>query len=187
GLHGRAGRHLRLQDGGQDHRATAAGDRGDWHIEVDGTASVVSAARLADGVLELRIDGQGRRLAVRFDGDALELHDGHRRRTLRLLPAERGEGRGEAGGDGRVLAPMPGRIVLVKASPGQAVAAGAELLVMEAMKMELTVRAPRDGVVSELRAMAGDFVEADTVLAIVADAVATDAAATGVVSSVERA
>jgi 3-methylcrotonyl-CoA carboxylase alpha subunit len=34
--------------------------------------------------------------------------------------------------------------------------------------MELTVKAPRDGVVSELRAVAGDFVEADAVLAVVA-------------------
>jgi 3-methylcrotonyl-CoA carboxylase alpha subunit len=178
-LHGRAGRRLRLHADGRDHPAIATGDRGDWRIEVDGVASTVSAAHLAVGVLDLRIDGQGRRLAVRFDGDALELHDGHRRRTLRLLPVERGEGRGEAGGDGRVLAPMPGRIVLVKADAGQAVAVGAELLVMEAMKMELTVRAPRDGVVSELRAIAGDFVEADAVLAIVADAAATGAAVTG--------
>ncbi len=83
-------------------------------------------------------------------------------------------GRDAAGGDGRVLAPMPGRIVLVKVEAGQAVAAGAELLVMEAMKMELAVRAPHDGVVSELRAAAGDFVEADALLATVASAVGTD-------------
>ena len=62
---------------------------------------------------------------------------------------------------------MPGRVVLVKAQPGQAVTVGAELLVMEAMKMELSVRASREGVVSELRVAAGDFVEADAVLAIV--------------------
>jgi 3-methylcrotonyl-CoA carboxylase alpha subunit len=38
------------------------------------------------------------------------------------------------------------------------------LLVMKAMKMELALKAPRDGKVSELRAQAGDFVEADAVL-----------------------
>ena len=59
---------------------------------------------------------------------------------------------------------MPGRVVLVKARPGDEVVAGQELLVMEAMKMELAVKASRDGVVADVRAAAGDFVEADTVL-----------------------
>ena len=79
-------------------------------------------------------------------------------------PAERGEGGDESSGDGRVLAPMPGRVVLVKATAGQAVAAGAELLVMEAMKMELALKAPRAGIIAELRVREGDFVEADAVL-----------------------
>ena len=43
--------------------------------------------------------------------------------------------------------------------------AGQELLVIEAMKMELAIKSPRDGIVAELRAAAGDFVEADAVLA----------------------
>jgi len=68
--------------------------------------------------------------------------------------------------DDRIRAPMPGRVVVVKAKPGDVVGAGQELLVMEAMKMELALKAPRDGVVKELRASAGDFVEADAVLAL---------------------
>ena len=40
------------------------------------------------------------------------------------------------------------------------------LLVLEAMKMELALKAPRDGVVAEVRAAAGDFVEADAVLVV---------------------
>ena len=59
---------------------------------------------------------------------------------------------------------MPGRVVVVRARIGDSVDAGQELLVMEAMKMELAVKAPRAGVVAELRAAAGDFVDADTVL-----------------------
>ena len=59
---------------------------------------------------------------------------------------------------------MPGRIVLVKTKPGDKVEAGQELLVMEAMKMELSLKAPRAGVVENIGAAAGDFVEADTAL-----------------------
>jgi 3-methylcrotonyl-CoA carboxylase alpha subunit len=70
-----------------------------------------------------------------------------------------GAGRGD-----RIVAPMPGRIVLVKAAPGQVVAEGDELLVMEAMKMELSLKAPRAGSVAAVRATAGDFVDADAVL-----------------------
>jgi len=54
--------------------------------------------------------------------------------------------------------------VLVKTQSGDVVVAGQELLVIEAMKMELALKAPRDGTVAEVRAAAGDFVEADAVL-----------------------
>ena len=76
----------------------------------------------------------------------------------------RREGGADAAGGHRVSAPMPGRVVLVKARSGDAVSAGQELLVIEAMKMELSLKAPRDGTVAEVRAVAGDFVEADAVL-----------------------
>jgi len=67
-------------------------------------------------------------------------------------------------GGNRVLAPMPGRVVAVKAKAGDEVRAGEEVLVIEAMKMELSLKAPRDGRISEVRAAAGDFVDADAVL-----------------------
>ena len=81
------------------------------------------------------------------------------------MPVYRPKNATATGNDGRIVAPMPGRVVVLKARPGQAVAAGQELLVIEAMKMELAIKSPRDGVVAELRAAAGDFVEADAVLA----------------------
>ena len=70
------------------------------------------------------------------------------------------------GGDAgdRVLAPMPGRIVLLRVAAGDRVEPGQELGVMEAMKMELALKSPGAGVVAEVRVAAGDFVEGDTVL-----------------------
>ncbi len=68
---------------------------------------------------------------------------------------------------GGCVAPMPGKIILVRVAAGEKVAAGQTLLVMEAMKMEHAVTASAAGVVAELYVAAGDQVEADTLLALV--------------------
>ena len=76
-------------------------------------------------------------------------------------------GHGDAGGgtlDGSLLAPMPGRIIAVEVSEGQAVSKGQKLLVLEAMKMEQAMLAPFDGIVAELKAAAGEQVSEGTLL-----------------------
>lgn len=67
-------------------------------------------------------------------------------------------------GPARVTAPMPGKIVRVLVVPGQSVLAGEGLLVVEAMKMENALRAPRDGVVKAFLARVGDMVNPGAVL-----------------------
>jgi 3-methylcrotonyl-CoA carboxylase alpha subunit len=117
-------------------------------------------------VLSARFDGSGRRYRIDAHDSRLQLHDGHRRwRFERALPYE-AELADAAGSGDRIAAPMPGRIVVTRVAAGDSVVQGQELLVMEAMKMELALRAPRDGVVAELRAGDGDFVEADAVLVV---------------------
>jgi len=69
--------------------------------------------------------------------------------------AHAGEGAAEAG---RLTAPMPGKMVSFLAKPGDKVSKGQALAVMEAMKMEHTINAPRDGVVAELLFAVGDQV-----------------------------
>ena len=69
--------------------------------------------------------------------------------------AHAGEGAGDAG---RLTAPMPGKVIAFLAQPGEAVAKGQPLAVMEAMKMEHTLHAPRDGTVAELLYAVGDQV-----------------------------
>lgn len=68
-------------------------------------------------------------------------------------------------GSVKVNAPMPGKILSVKASVGQAVKKGDVILVLEAMKMENEVVAPEDGTVASIDVAAGDSVEAGAVLA----------------------
>ncbi len=62
------------------------------------------------------------------------------------------------GGD-RLLAPMPGRVVDVLVQAGAAVARGDVLMVLEAMKVQMRLTAPRAGIVDAVRAMPGDLVE----------------------------
>lgn len=66
--------------------------------------------------------------------------------------------------DGRVKAPIPGKITRVFVQEGAAVAAGQPLLILEAMKMENEIRAPRDGLVRVLQVKPGDSVAANQLL-----------------------
>ena len=63
-----------------------------------------------------------------------------------------------SGGGGRLTAPMPGKVIAFHVKPGDAVTAGQALAVMEAMKMEHTISAPRAGTVAELLYAVGDQV-----------------------------
>lgn len=74
-------------------------------------------------------------------------------------------GAGDQGGtDGKIRAPMPGRVVRVPVVPGQAVAARQAVVVVEAMKMENELRAPRAGTVRALHVQPGDPVDAGQLL-----------------------
>ncbi|CAN5710919.1 hypothetical protein BH11MYX1_BH11MYX1_18930 [soil metagenome] len=68
---------------------------------------------------------------------------------------------------GGLVAPMPGKVVKVLVTIDQAVEAGAALVVLEAMKMEHTVRASEAGTVRELHVTVGEQVDTDRLLAIV--------------------
>jgi len=71
-------------------------------------------------------------------------------------------------GGGLIAAPMPGKIVEVKAEVGATVEKGEPLVVIEAMKMQNELPAPLTGVVKEVSVKAGDAVEADQKLVLVA-------------------
>ena len=69
-----------------------------------------------------------------------------------------------AQGSVKVTAPMPGKILAVKATAGKAVKKGEVLVVLEAMKMENEIVAPQDGTVASVNTSAGAAVEAGEVL-----------------------
>jgi len=70
-----------------------------------------------------------------------------------------------AKGSVKVTSPMPGKILGVKANPGDAVKKGQVLLILEAMKMENEIVAPQDGTVASIDVAVGASVEAGDLLA----------------------
>jgi 3-methylcrotonyl-CoA carboxylase alpha subunit len=89
----------------------------------------------------------GDRIVVTLDGRS-EAFD---------LPRAKADAEGGLGGN-VILSPMPGLVARLAARPGQGVRAGEVLIVLEAMKMEHALTAPRDGVVAEVLCAAGDQV-----------------------------
>lgn len=67
----------------------------------------------------------------------------------------------------QIVAPMPGSIVNINVSNGQAVKAGDVLIILEAMKMENDITAPCDGVVKQIVTTKGATVNTDDVLLVI--------------------
>ncbi|ODS98932.1 MAG: methylcrotonoyl-CoA carboxylase [Erythrobacter sp. SCN 62-14] len=104
----------------------------------------------------------------RDDGQTVWLNEAGE--TFALKPfAARGTGQASAA-DGAIIAPMPGKVIAVDVSEGQAVTAGQRLMVLEAMKMEHALTAPFDGVIKGLAVSAGSQVQVEAVLATVVPA-----------------
>jgi 3-methylcrotonyl-CoA carboxylase alpha subunit len=148
----------------QRYEVEAHGHDGHYQLQHGESYCDVHGARHKDGVLSTRFDGEGIRLPIHADAQRVSLHDANGQRySFIRTPAFVWESKQGSGGN-QIIAPMPGRIVLVKAHIGEHVEEGQELLVMEAMKMELALKAPRSGTIENISATQGEFVEADAVL-----------------------
>ena len=119
-----------------------ARDGAQWRVEIDGSLAKARVQRVA-GVVKASIHGVSFTATI---DDPLN----------RVAGAEAGAG--------ALVSPMPGLVSAVLARAGERVEAGATLVVMEAMKMEHSLRAPFDGVVAELLTHVGAQVESGVVL-----------------------
>jgi propionyl-CoA carboxylase alpha chain len=141
----------------------------EWYGGRDGyTSGPLRAELSADGsvIAVSRADSSVRRTfrVHVYDGRVdVESSLGH----VALTPVPRFTDPADQVASGSLLAPMPGSVVRLAVEPGQAVAAGEQVLVLEAMKMQHTITAPHAGTVTDLPVSVGSQVAAGEVLAVV--------------------
>jgi biotin carboxyl carrier protein len=150
----RLGAGWRVQGSERAHRVSLVPAGSRWSLLV-GAAGPEAGARSYEVVFD------GRRVSV--NGRAFSTQ------VVRSVPGRNASG--PAGASAirplrTVSSPMPGRVVRVLVGPGDVVADRQSLVVVEAMKMENEVRAPRAGVVAEVLVVEGMPVEARTVLVV---------------------
>jgi biotin carboxyl carrier protein len=166
----RAGAGWLVTADGQRWTATLVPAGSHWSLLIgpaDGPSRAPSTLPPYDGPFmshELRFQPLGRDgLDVHVDGRAVPVTwESAGARRLR-----RGPGVERHPAETAIRAPMPGRVARVLVEPGQRVAAGQGLVVVEAMKMENELRAPAAGVVRDVRVAAGMPVEAEALLVVI--------------------
>lgn len=117
----------------------------------------------------LLVDGSSTPVVVMRAGEELRVTigcDQHRVRIAQSVPIpRRGAGGGSPSSEVRVVeAPMPGLIVAVQAQSGATIEQGAPVVIMEAMKMQMEIRAPSAGRIRSIRVQAGQEVSKGQVL-----------------------
>jgi 3-methylcrotonyl-CoA carboxylase alpha subunit len=154
---------IRLLHGDDVHEATVHGGAGELEVGLGERRLRGRVAEIAPGSF-LWEDGPRREIfhCVR-DGDLVQLW--FRGRVYELERLREGARPAHRHADGGLEAPMPGRVVKLSVELGQEVEKGAEILVVEAMKMENPVRAPKAGRVTRLNAALGEMVAPGVVLA----------------------
>jgi len=144
------GDHFEYQrEGGEpinrQYSAAPSGD-GTWSILVGGRSYVVAIL----GAGEISVNGRV------FHIDVFDPRELRGRRSA-----------ADSRGPQAIAAPMPGRVIRVLVEPGQEVAAGEGLIVVEAMKMQNEMKAPRAGRVAAVKTVAGSTVSAGDVLLVI--------------------
>jgi len=175
--------------GGKQHSLTVEqDDRHRWHITLDDVPLMVDAAQLApdipgdSGHLSLIVGDRSYDVSVRSlagesmaDSQSFEALIDGKPHVVELVDERRralsGAARGKVGGEVTIKAPMPGLVVNVLVAPGDTVAHGQRVVVLEAMKMQNDLTTPRAGVVRAVKTEMGQAVSQGQPLVIIGDPV----------------
>ena len=154
------------------------GQPGRFAISVKGRRRALDVAWIDAGTLSLVDVESGSSCEIGIAGGQGEIEVIIEWKTFRALATAAGRSshrvrsesvRPHVEGRQMVVAPMPGRVVRVLVAVGDKVTAGQAVVIVEAMKMENELRAPKDGVVREVGAREGAAVEAGAMLVALDD------------------
>lgn len=144
--------HVRLNE-----TTTAVTVQADGRVSIGDTSFTIES--LEPGIC--LVEGDARRWTVAVAGPADDRWISIDGQVYRVEVATEGLARKKTkgGGPDALMAPMPATVVKVLVEPGATVSEGDTLIVLEAMKMELAIRAPRNGVVGAIHCAAGQLVQ----------------------------
>jgi acetyl/propionyl-CoA carboxylase alpha subunit len=143
---------------------TPGGSSRTYRATMDENAMDVEVLQANGGKLDVLIDGKRITAYVSSDNARRWVTiDGQTFVLTKSSGARKGSHAGHHAA-GELTAPMPGQVRAVNVGEGEAVTKGQTLLVLEAMKMEIRVQAPRDGKIAKLFVKQGQTVEREQVL-----------------------
>ena len=152
--------------GGVTREVSARADAsrpGVFIVSLDGETLEVHAERDPEGRWRIVMpDGTSQRVAVSRDGTRRWVQGMGRA----FVAEEASEAAGATEEEAGLEAPMPGKVWKVLVAPGDVVESGQTLMIIEAMKMEHAIKAPRAGIVREVRAEAEAMVEPGSALVV---------------------
>ncbi|HEX2621115.1 MAG TPA: biotin/lipoyl-containing protein [Phototrophicaceae bacterium] len=144
--------------------------RNDGSVWVNGVQRQVDFFPLTDSLYSLIMDNTSHEVVVEAHDGMYDVLMGGRMYTstvlderAQLMKSRRG-GLEADSGEISIKAPMPGLIVAIQVSEGDAVKGGQTVVILESMKMQNELKAPRDGTVQRISVKAGDTVEQKKVL-----------------------
>lgn len=146
---------------GQPYAVELQGQGNELQAVIDG--QLVQATIQRGQPLSLNMDGRQVQVAWAKDGRSLWLHAGGH--SFQMLRVAGGRAGGQAAGaESSLRAPMPGQVRKVLVQPGQSVATGSVLMILEAMKMEVRITAGQDAKVAQVTVLEGQSVDKDQLL-----------------------
>src|ERR1700689_2603345 len=154
---------------GKNYRLELNHVEGRWSCRLDGRELEVDAVLARPDVLSLRIGNSAYEIKSERVASDLHLWVGSTRFAAEVRDPRSLRGRTRAGDDHgprKIAAPMPGKVVRILVRTGEAVAAGAGIAVVEAMKMQNEIKSPKKGIVQKILVGEGAAVNAGDVLAI---------------------